>query len=46
MADVAAEDDDIPGALHALEAVASHSGGVLPAATAGRLDVWRARVGR
>lgn len=46
MADVAAEDDDIPGALHALEAAASLSGGVLPDAAAERRDAWRARVGR
>jgi sulfide:quinone oxidoreductase len=44
MADVAAEDDDIPGALHALESAASLSGGVLPAPAAARRDAWRARV--
>jgi sulfide:quinone oxidoreductase len=46
MADVAAEEGDVAAALHAIDAAANLSGGVLPVAAAKRRDAWRAQVGR
>jgi sulfide:quinone oxidoreductase len=46
MADAAADEGDYAGALHALDAAAQFSGGVLPAAAAQRRDEWRAKAGR
>jgi sulfide:quinone oxidoreductase len=46
MADAAADEGDFAGALHALDAAAQLSGGVLPATAARRREEWLARTGR
>jgi sulfide:quinone oxidoreductase len=46
MADVAADEGDFAGAVHALDAAAQFSGGVLPSVAAQRRDALRAKAGR